>query len=55
MTDNRDSLTTEINDIIDMFFAQKQLYARANGTYVPPTTARVYSVEYMYEDNGGSI
>ena len=55
MTHNRDSLTTEINDIIDMLFAQKHLYARANGTYVPSTTARVYNVEYMYEDNRGSI
>ena len=55
MTHNRDNLTTEINDIIDMFFAQKQLYARANGIYVPPTTARVYNVEYSYEERGGSV
>ena len=26
----------EVNEIIDMFFAQKSLYERANGTYVDP-------------------
>lgn len=33
MSDDCNKLNNEINDIIAMFFAQKQLYERAKGLY----------------------
>lgn len=47
MLNNRDKLSNEINDIIDMFFAQKKLYERANVTHKSNRRVEVTNYDNM--------
>lgn len=40
MKTNINQLPCQVKDFVDMFFAQKQLYERATGTYKPPVEER---------------
>lgn len=47
MSNDRDKLNNEINDIIDMFFAQKQLYERAKGIHKSNKRVEVTNYDNM--------